>query len=128
MDYNAIRNKLGPMTRGQVVTFNTPELRIEVQFREDGVFVVIRDTRTGATDISKFTSLRDTVNHVLKDFTPRKGQIYQHINSNIYTIIAIANEHSLRPEYPPSVVYQGENGLVWCKPLENFQRKMTRIK
>ena len=64
----------------------------------------------------------------MRSYYPRAGQVYQHINSNIYTVIGVANEHSLRPDYPPTVVYQGENGLLWAKPLTNFQRKMTRIK
>lgn len=128
MDYQEIRNILGPLTRGQSTVLCTPELRIEVQFDKEGVFKVFKQTRDGSSDITSFNSLRKTVEFLVPWFLPKVGNVYQHINGNVYTVIAIANEHSERPEYPPTVVYQGNNGLVWAKPLTNFQRKMKRIK
>lgn len=128
MDYLAIRNKLAMLTRGQTTEFKIPELTIEVHFTKDGAFRVFKRTHAGSSDVTTYYSLKETVNALLPWFTPAAGQVYQHLNGNIYTVTAIANEHSTRPEYPPSVVYKGENGLTWCKPLENFQRKMSRIK
>ena len=128
MDYDNVRNVLGYLTRGQEHIFTTPELRIEVKFTKEGEFNIFRTTRSGSSSIESCTSLKDAVNSVLRSYYPRAGQVYQHINSNIYTVVGVANEHSLRPDYPPTVVYKGENGLLWAKPLTNFQRKMTRIK
>ena len=128
MDYDNVRSVLGNLTRGQEHVFTTPELRIEVKFTKEGEFNIFRTTRSGSSSIESFTSLKDAVNNVMLSYYPCAGQVYQHINSNIYTVIGVANEHSLRPDYPPTVVYQGENGLLWAKPLTNFQRKMTRIK
>ena len=128
MDYDNVRSVLGYLTRGQEHVFTTPELRIEVKFTKEGKFTICRSTRSGSSYIESCTSLKETVNNIMLSYYPCAGQVYQHINSNIYTVIGVANEHSLRPEYPPTVVYQGENGLLWAKPLTNFQRKMTRIK
>ena len=128
MDYDNLRNTLGSMSRGQERVLTTPELRIEIKFTKEGVFRIFRSTRSGSSSVESYTSLKEAVKNVLQSYYPKPGQVFQHINSNIYKVLAIANEHSLRPEYPPTVVYQGENGLTWAKPLTNFQRKMTRIK
>lgn len=59
---------------------------------------------------------------------PKVQGRYRHPNGAEYVVIAIANEHSDREdEYPPAVVYQGDNGRVWTKPLKDFIRKMTLV-
>lgn len=58
---------------------------------------------------------------------PRVTARYKHENGNEYTVIAISNEHSEREEYQPRVVYQGDNGRVWDKPLIEFMSKMKLI-
>lgn len=129
MDYNQIRDKLAVMTRGQEIRLDTVDEFIEVQFTKVGLFhinVMSRSKDAGSTTATP--SLKDAALYIQENFfVPKAGHKYQHINGNIYTVVAIANMRSERPEYPPTVVYEGNNGLVWCKPLTNFIRKMKRI-
>lgn len=55
------------------------------------------------------------------------GSKWQHLNSRVYKVIHIANQASTNPDYPVTIVYIGDDGLVWCKPLENFICKMQRV-
>lgn len=130
MDYNQIRNKLAVLCRGQEVRLDTVEQFIAVHFKLDGTFCVdVKDKNTDAYSIYSTPSLKEAVLYLQESyFVPRVGHKYQHINGNVYQVIAIANMRSERPEYPPTVVYQGTNELVWCKPLANFIAKMTRVK
>lgn len=51
---------------------------------------------------------------------------WRHHNGNLYTVLLIANEHTQRPdEYPVTVVYRGENGRVWSRPLSRWAASMT---
>lgn len=52
---------------------------------------------------------------------------WEHKNGNRYTVVFLANIHSNREEYPVTVVYKGDNGLIWTKPIENWYQKMTFI-
>lgn len=45
-----------------------------------------------------------------------------------YTVILIANTENCNRDYPVTVIYQGDNGKVWAKPLANFSDKMEEIK
>ena len=128
MTPDEIRAVLAPMYKGQTASFNTPENIIDVNFDGVNFNISIKDLRGRASGIDGTKSLKEAVHKIAVFYYPKKAQLYQHINGNIYTVMAIANEHSTRPEYPPTVVYRGENDLVWCKPLENFLRKMKRIK
>lgn len=58
---------------------------------------------------------------------PAPSDRYRHANGIEYTVVGITNEHSDRAEYTPKVVYQGDNGRLWDKPLEDFMRKMKLI-
>lgn len=60
--------------------------------------------------------------------TPEIGSKWKHHNGAEYTVIVIANASSSRDEYPVTVVYRGENELVWAKTLDNFLSKMTKVK
>ena len=54
------------------------------------------------------------------------GSRWQHHNGNIYTVLHIANHASDHEDrYPKTVVYQGENGNVWSRPLSDWHRSMT---
>ena len=54
------------------------------------------------------------------------GSRWRHRNGNAYTVLMLANEHTDRPEkYPVTVVYQGDNGRVWSRPLSDWRRSMT---
>lgn len=59
---------------------------------------------------------------------PRPTSVWQHTNGNRYTVLCIANEFSERPEqYPPTVVYQGENGRTWSRAASDWSRSMTLV-
>ncbi len=59
---------------------------------------------------------------------PEIGSVWMHTNGNRYFVLHIANEYSKYPErYPITVVYQGENGRIWCRPLADWRRSMTPI-
>ena len=52
---------------------------------------------------------------------PIPGSVWCHTNGNRYILMCIANEFSERPEqYPPTVVYQGENGRIWSRPVSDW--------
>lgn len=58
---------------------------------------------------------------------PEAGERYKHYNGNEYEIVIVTNLDSQRPEYPPTVVYKGDNGKVWSKTLVDFNAKMERV-
>lgn len=130
MDANQLRNRLAPMTRGTTLTLPHVEHKLEVVFTEEGFFFLKSATKEGKlTTLSPgFKSVANFTQHLMQFFVPKPGHIFQHINGNIYTVLHIANELSLRSEYPPSVVYQGPNDKVWVKSMDNFMYKMNRIK
>ncbi len=56
------------------------------------------------------------------------GTRWRHTNGCEYNIVLIANEFSTNLEkYPVTVVYTGDNGKVWSRPLSDWDRSMTRI-
>lgn len=57
---------------------------------------------------------------------PEIGSRYKHNNGNEYTVLQIANAHAESEDYPITVVYQGINGKIWAKTLDNFNNKMKR--
>lgn len=58
---------------------------------------------------------------------PETGDTWRHHNGVEYVVDVVANQYSNREEYPPTVVYHGENGKVWAKPFQNFLDKMTFV-
>jgi len=59
---------------------------------------------------------------------PSPGSKWRHTNGNLYEVLHIANLHAddtRRHEYPIIVVYQGEDGRIWAKPLEGFLASRT---
>ena len=56
------------------------------------------------------------------------GRKYRHTNGNIYAIIGFSNLRSEKEKYKPTVIYTNvENGSVWSRPLEDWNRSMTLI-
>jgi hypothetical protein len=46
----------------------------------------------------------------------------------MYCVLMLANEHTAQPDkYPVSVVYMGENGNTWVRPLSDWHRSMKMI-
>ena len=58
---------------------------------------------------------------------PSPESQWKHKNGNIYTVKSFTNEASENNEYPVTVVYEGENGNVWSRPLERWYSSMTLI-
>jgi hypothetical protein len=50
---------------------------------------------------------------------------WKHTNGNIYTVIMFTNMDSENEKYVPTVVYQGENGKTWSRPISDWKRSMT---
>lgn len=130
MDYQQLRNTLALMKRDSELTIPHPTHNVNVIFNKEGMFSInVSDKATRKSNsISSSKSLKEITSNLMYYFIPKVGEVFQHINGNIYTVLAIANENSIRPEYPPSVVYKGPNDKVWVKSMDNFMYKMNRIK
>lgn len=56
------------------------------------------------------------------------GSRWRHYNGNEYTVLVLTNEYTEHPEtYPITVIYQGANGRIWSRRLDDWHRSMTRI-
>lgn len=54
------------------------------------------------------------------------GSKWRHRNGASYTVIMLTNLYTESPEvYPITVVYRGDNGKVWSRPLNDWHRSMT---
>lgn len=58
---------------------------------------------------------------------PETGSTWRHKNGNEYTVLLVANLASERNEYPVTVVYRGQNGKVWSRPLSRWHGSMTAL-
>ena len=54
------------------------------------------------------------------------GEKYKHYNGNVYTVIHLANLKET-DDYKTTVVYQGDNGLVWTRPIKDWNRSFTNL-
>lgn len=56
------------------------------------------------------------------------GKQFKHKNGNIYTVLLLTNTDST-PErlkdHPIDVVYMGQNGKIWSRPLNDWDRSFT---
>jgi hypothetical protein len=72
------------------------------------------------------TALHQQVDAALKsDVQP--GSRWQHTNGYSYEVLFLTNEHGTSSDYPIAVVYAGENGRKWSRPLTDWHRSMTRV-
>lgn len=58
------------------------------------------------------------------------GKTYKHRNGNEYKVLMITNtagSPERQEKYPKTVVYQGENGHVWSRPLSDWDRSFTEL-
>ncbi len=58
---------------------------------------------------------------------PQVGSKWRHYNGNEYEVVLIANLHSIKDEYPITLVYRGANLRVWSRPLSDWHRSMATI-
>lgn len=57
---------------------------------------------------------------------PVAGQVWRHHSGQMYTVLGLANDVvEAKPDYPPTVVYTGENGKMWAGRLDDWHRRMT---
>src|ERR1035441_1880855 len=56
---------------------------------------------------------------------PTEGSKWTHHNGNLYVVLLLANQASTKPEYPVTVVYQGNNGNIWSRLLSDWHRSFT---
>jgi hypothetical protein len=58
-----------------------------------------------------------------------KFSLWRHTNGAEYMVIALANFETAYPDiYPITVVYEScSAGTVWCRPLSDWARSMTKI-
>ena len=60
----------------------------------------------------------------------KTNSVWKHTNGNLYIVLVIANEkadESRIQQYPVTVVYGGENGNVWSRPLTEWHRSMSYV-
>ena len=56
------------------------------------------------------------------------GSNWRHKNGNEYTIMFFTNINSTDlVKYPPTVVYQGNNELLWSRPINDWHRSFVPI-
>lgn len=56
------------------------------------------------------------------------GSNWRHSNGNEYTIKFFTNVNSTDIErYPPTVVYQGNNELLWSRPVNDWHRSFVPL-
>lgn len=64
----------------------------------------------------------------LRTDAPKATTRWQHHNGNFYNVLLVSNGDSERlDEYPETVVYQGDNGKVWSRPLSRWHGSMTEV-
>lgn len=57
---------------------------------------------------------------------PERGSVWEHRNGSVYTVVGFTNLHTQNEEkYPVTVIYQGDNGRSWSRPLSEWFRSMT---
>lgn len=63
------------------------------------------------------------------DDTPSQGSVWKHKKGNKYNVIMLTNMDGDRvdPDFPPTVVYKGEDGRVWSRPLSRWCGSFTPI-
>ena len=62
------------------------------------------------------------------DEPPEIDSKWHHYNDNTYTVIGYANERSEDARYPFTIIYKGDNGNIWCRPLSEWYRSFTPFK
>lgn len=62
---------------------------------------------------------------------PIAGQQYQHKNGAIYTVLFLTNTDSTPDRlklHPIDVVYMGQNGKLWSRPLSDWWRSFSTLR
>lgn len=52
------------------------------------------------------------------------GELWQHHSGRVYEVIGFANLYTEKPDkHPVHVLYLGQNGRLWTRPLTEFRQK-----
>lgn len=57
---------------------------------------------------------------------PLIGSKWRHRNGIEYIVLHLANEYN-EERYPLTIVYQGPNGKVWARRMDDWHRSMTKV-
>ena len=77
---------------------------------------------------------KDEMRFNLKNYASKlkmEGKKFKHKNGNVYTILHLTNTDNTidrQKRHPIQVVYQGEDGKVWSRELEDWNKKFTEVK
>lgn len=124
--YDDIRSALALMHLNDRLHISHNGLKHFVCFTVDGFHILTSDPRiTFNHNEYRNKSLKACVDYIMESRAISVGDVYTHHSGIDYTVIAIANAESTKAEYPPSVVYQGVNGLAWVKTWDSFLSTMT---
>lgn len=129
MTQQSIRNQLALMYRYKdVVKIKHNGVKHHVTLDGEG-FQIISCYTNFPYSHNKLTtpSLREAVAYIENARTVQAGDVYARHSGRKYTVLAIANNESADEQDPPSVMYQGVNGLIWCMPLERFHETMKYV-
>jgi hypothetical protein len=58
---------------------------------------------------------------VRPDFDPEKGPF------NAYTVVAVTNTAHTHPDHPSQVVYRGDNGHWWSRPVTDWPGSLKPV-
>jgi hypothetical protein len=58
---------------------------------------------------------------------PEPGTRWQHHSGAFYNVLIIANAKSDRPKFPPTVVYENDNGEVYSRPVSEWEGSFTQV-
>lgn len=59
---------------------------------------------------------------------PLAGSAWRHHSGRAYTVLLLSNTEGDDPErFVPTVVYQGEDGRVWSRPVSDWHRSMSLL-
>ena len=59
---------------------------------------------------------------------PAPDSYHRHENGAEYRFLFVANAHSQNfAKYPPTAVYIGVNGKIWCRPLHDWDRSLKQV-
>lgn len=59
---------------------------------------------------------------------PVIDSVWRNKRGSEYKVLQITNQHSELPKkYPVTIVYMGDNGRIWSRPLEHWQRSMKLL-
>lgn len=75
-------------------------------------------------------NLGNLQDRIVDSLSPKQGSQWLHKKGNKYTVLLLANmdgDRGYDAEFPPTVVYKGEDGRVWSRPLDRWYGSFTQL-